>query len=118
MRTVLFIGGPLHLRKVSVPDDRFTIVARAPDPHNEFLRPVDPLADCLELREIEALTGRSHHRDPGRPLLEDMERRHALEHIYHLRVFYSMDRVARRYFVDAAPSPSELDEIMRTLNVD
>lgn len=68
----LCVGGPLHGQRVHC--ELLRMRCMLPDPHQmAFLPLVPPKPDCLEQREIEALTGRSYRREPG-PLLEDFER--------------------------------------------
>ena len=81
----LFVGGPFHGQWIAC--DLPQMTCRLPDPHDVVRAPLmPPKPDCLEQREIEALTGRSYRREPG-PLLEDFERSLVLQRTYTRRKF-------------------------------
>lgn len=93
---VLCVGGPLHGQRVCCDLPRMRCML--PDPHRMRFRPLTPAKpDCLEQREIEALTGRTYRRHDG-PLLEDFE-----------RDSLRMRDYERRNFVIAHPIPEVFD---------
>lgn len=83
----LFIGGPWHGCKMRMSPLLNQIRIPSTDPHAIYRMP--SLKPCLELKEIEALTGKTFHRQPGE--LTDLERRGLLEHSYSLREFVGDD---------------------------
>lgn len=70
----LFIGGRLHGQWCYVANARRGWPIKVPFAHKQAIRYRGrALKPCLELQEIEALTGRNYHRDPGKYVLEEFE---------------------------------------------
>ena len=85
MPDLLCIGGPLNGTRTR--DIGRVLYYRLPDPHHYMNVRPQALRLCLELQEIQALTGRDSHRDPGRMIREDMERQQVLIRQYLKRGF-------------------------------
>jgi hypothetical protein len=126
---VLFIGGPWHaqFRRIheshatlindgsgfkTIPQDKLPSVlrVRGVDPHHRLCPPEPRLRPCLELQEIEALTGRSNHRQPG-PIREDFEREQLLIHDYELHRCQLNDGRLRWLYVDSGLTQVEAERL-------
>jgi hypothetical protein len=110
MNDLICIGGPLH-GKIAA-DIGSVMVCQLPDPHLPVLHVQPHLRECLELKEIRALTGSSGHREP-RVIKEHHERQIVLRRNYLKRGYVFRGRMRWAYvFEGHEPKQRELRELL------
>lgn len=118
--SVLFVGGPWHGQRKILCGSTLPAVfyVQGTNTYAKAMMPLVPsLRPCLELQEIEALTGSSCHREP-RVLREELEREELSRHTYELNLYREMNNDLqledRWVYFDSKVPPGERNEAMQS----